>query len=93
MKNYDPFEKGFFETDREETLALPLAWKPNAQKFNLNLQRIQNSWSGNIVDFTLRKIPEKRTSGDQAKLLVVLYKDGSMFARRYNVNQHLYLNI
>lgn len=91
MKNYFAYSTSFFETSSEEVLKLGKAWIYNKKTFEKNLIKIKNKWGNDIMDFTIRELPEKRGTWDNAVLLVIKKENGCVFGKRYHNSQHIYL--
>lgn len=95
MHNYWAYSSGFFNTTWDEVEKLPKAWKDTPEKFKMNIERIVKHFKErngyDIVDFTVRKLPEKRNNWDNARLLVLKKSDGTLIAKRHNNSQFLSL--
>lgn len=96
MKNYWAYSPGFFDTDEKEVLKLKKAWVYTIHKFSLNLLKIQKYFyeknKFTVIDFTIREVPEKRNSHDNAVLLCLKLSNGNFVAKRYHNTQHLTLD-
>lgn len=93
MKNYYAYTPSFFDTNEDEIKKLKMGWNYSVEKFNLNLEKIRKYFkegSGiDIIDFTIRVVPEKRSKYDNAVLLCLKKSDGKFIAKRFHNNQVL----
>lgn len=92
MKNYDKHSPKWFKTNREEVMALPKQGHFYHALFEENLQAIRTHLKDNsIMDYTIRKLPEKKSRFDSAVLLCILKDNGEFMAKRHNNSQWLSL--
>lgn len=94
MKNYNVQSPYLFHTTQEEIKSQGIAWGYGKNIFNENLNQIRRVFGDkglDVVDFTIRLVPEKRNSYDSAKLLCLKTRSGEYLAKRHNNSQYLYL--
>lgn len=91
MKYYNTYNPGWFNTTKAEVDALVDSPKFNLDKYQRNMSAIVAKYGQNIVGFTIKVLPEKRTRWDNACLLVVKLDDGAYKAKRHNNSQWINL--
>lgn len=90
MKNYDAWMTEVFQTSLEEVDATPNR-VTNKAFYLQNLTTVQRKYGTDIVWFTLKHVPIKRSDYDHACLLIFQREDGTFWAKRHNNSQHFYL--
>lgn len=92
MKKYDVYGiPAWFPCTEKEAKALPMGWDYTKKTFSENLAKIKLKFGNEIVDFTVRKIPDhlKKNKHDFATFLIVKMDNGKLAARRFNNSSHL----
>ena len=93
MKNYDPHSTEIFKTTEREILNQPKAWVYTKEKYSYNLTLIkkyfQASYGLKVIDFTVCKLPYKKSKYDNGVLLCFVTDDFKYLAKRFHNNQYL----
>lgn len=89
MQNYDVQTPKWFDTTEEEILKQPKVGGFSQANFRHNIFLLRQNYGVQIVDYTIRKVPQRRSEHDYAVLLCVKFIDGTFKAKRYNKNQYM----
>jgi len=92
MENYWAYSANWFETTKKEVLKLKKHGVFRKEEFQNNLKKIKQQFCMSAIDYTVREVPEKRNKWDNAVLLCILKKDGTMLAKRHHNSQYIHLD-
>ena len=97
MKEYKPHSTKWFKTNLGEIMELihyhSYAHSPRVERYNLKLMNtgVLYDQEKKAIEFTVRKVPEKKNAFDNAFLMIVRLNDDSYWAKRHHRNQYLKL--
>lgn len=93
MEMYFAYKGKWFSITQEECSGLAKHPKMSMKNFDSNCEKISNFFNMGVIDFSLKVIPRKfrHNELDNAQLLVVRLRDGSLLAKRHHNSQHLFL--
>lgn len=100
MKEYWAHFSGWFETNEKEVLKLKRYGHFSMETFSKNLLKLKKYFDGEkrnherleIIDYTIREVPEKKNKYDNAVLLCVKLSNGEFLAKRFHNSQWLSLD-